>query len=77
MAYKLKHRTLKKVNGYLPTSYENVPVRDGIATAQRPISVKQLEARGWSLIGEVDAPAAPKNTVKKKADKKKKGSKKA
>ncbi|KKM97533.1 hypothetical protein LCGC14_1167060 [marine sediment metagenome] len=79
MAYKLNHPTLRTVKGYIPTSYENVPVRDGIATAQRPVSVGQLEAKGWKLIDESkrsEIPGPKQNTVKKKADKKKKASKK-
>lgn len=77
MAYKLNHPTLKKVNGYLPTSYENVPVRDGIATAQRPVSAGQLEARGWNLIDESqrDKIPGPKRNPAKKVKKESKAKK--
>lgn len=73
MAYKLKHLTLRMVNGYIPTSYENVPVRDGIAIAQRPISVSHLVARGWRLIDESQTKDIPntKPKVGKKAEPKK------
>lgn len=73
MAYKLKHLTLKMVNGYFPTSYENVPVKDGIATAQRPISVSHMLARGWVLIDESQDDQIPntKPKVGKKSEPKK------
>jgi hypothetical protein len=80
MEYKLDHPTLKTAKGYIPTSYENVPIKDGIATAQRPVSVGQLEAMGWNLIDESkrsEIPGPKKKPVKKAKPEKKAKSKKA